>query len=87
MEAIKKDGCIEFNGVVLTEKIINYLKLLQQSENLKINTYREDISDAVCFLSKIYYEFSDDQAEKVLSIMHCLSILRSDLENLQNLDI
>ena len=56
MEAIKKNEHIEIDGVVLTKKTIDYLRKIQNNENLNLLTLREDISDAVCFLSKIEYD-------------------------------
>ena len=84
MEAIKKNEHIEIDGVVLTKKTIDYLRKIQNNENLNLRTLREDISDAVCFLSKIEYDIPDEETENAFYIMHRLSVLRSDLEKLKN---
>lgn len=72
----------EINGAMLTQSAINRIKTLQEQDNYVINTSRDAIADAVCFIGK-NLDGSENQTEEIRQLITDLSFIRDYFTDLK----
>ena len=79
------ENVVVVEGVALSGKAIERLHYLQDTDNNGLKSLRDDIADAVCFLSEKLMEpdHSDEDSEKMKELSSSLSFIRKVLDDLK----
>lgn len=76
--------CLQVEGVMLTEELLEMLKRYQDNNNEELKMEKESIADAVCYLAYLMVGFiSDDEIKKASEIIGNLSSVREHLDDLK----
>ena len=79
----KTENCTIVNGVVLTDKAIEFLKSLQNCNNSGLDADIDAISNGVCYIGSNIYQLETAEEFKVAAlVMSDLCILREELKQL-----
>lgn len=79
MEAITKDGHIEIDGVVLTEKLVKYLKWMQDKDHIKTDYIRSSIAEASCFIGRMFTFM--DLEDEAIELIRKLGMMHGEFKN------
>lgn len=81
MEAITKAGHVEIDGVVFNQKLVKYLKDLQENDYHDAIDIRNSIAEASCFIGRmINFMDCEDDAEAI-EIIRNLGVLHGEFKN------
>lgn len=67
---------IDIEGIILTEELIKELKELQDDCNDTILSYRDVISDAICFITRLMIDMDKDELDEAIEINTSLAYIR-----------
>ena len=70
---------INVKNITLTPEGIEYIKSLQNDRNYILKMTRDNIADAVCFITSILDYTSEEEKEKAIDICQELSIIRDNI--------
>lgn len=79
----KSQNATIVNDVVLTEKVIHRLKQLQEHDNESVDSCREDISDAICFIANRLDGMDDEDLSNAKEMIINLSFIRDYFKDLR----
>ncbi len=74
---------IEVEGVILTPEVIARLKSFQDNNNDTIQSIRETIADAVCFIGQNLDTVHSDDFTKIQYLITDLSFIRNYFDELR----
>ena len=74
---------IEIDGVILTREAIHRLKNFQENGNDNIQSIRDNIADAVCFIGQNLDSVHKDDFQKIQYLITDLSFIRDYFNELR----
>lgn len=84
---LQENDSVEINGAIITTKVAQQLKELQQNENEMARDFSGYVSDSVCRLVKVLCEYNELEKEadgvKLLSLLANLSYCKDYLTELE----
>lgn len=73
---------IDVDGVILTQKAINRLIILQEHNNEMLKDSVRCISDVICLVEMHRVDLVDDEVDEVNTLLNELSIIRRNFNEL-----
>ncbi len=72
----------EVNGAVLTDSALATIKHFQKNDNENLDIYLNTISDAVCFIGKMFQSLPNEWKEEASYVISDLSLVRDEFKDL-----